>query len=182
MVIVATSPRVVTVPYNPGVTDLQEISEVFDIDDRTLSVNSDNSTLQIFTKYDYLENIIERQRKKLYLVAEDDVKGYKQFNYVNALIEKQEYQEQIAAMYTDGQYIYFDILPDNVDASISVERFKRVFDIKDGALSEIPENNITYDITIGEFYQGDNSNLTSGITLKIPKNGIEKFNIDFNYN
>jgi hypothetical protein len=96
-------------------------------------------------------------------------------------MEKQEYQQSIATVYKEGDFIYFNLVFDDREG-ISVEEFKKIFDIKDGELSAIEENQIQEDWTIGEYYTGNESRLlTSGMTLVIGENGIDTNNISFDY-
>ena len=46
-------------------------------------------------------------------------------------MQKQEYMDSIATVYTDGEKIYYTIKED-----INVEDFKKAFDIEDGALRD----------------------------------------------
>lgn len=174
------APQSIVMPYEEGVTDLDKIADILEVDGRTFNFAQEGK-VTIPVKYDYLQEAIDEQRNLIFspFVSQENTEaGYR---YTEKLLEKQAYQQTIATVYKEGDYIYFNLIFDDEDG-ISVEEFKKIFDIKDGELSAIEENGIKEDWTIGEYYTGNDSRLlTSGMTIVIDEDGIDTDNISFDY-
>ena len=144
---------VISIPVDSS-TSLTEIAQNYDSDiDAILSYNdlaeeadiSELDSIKVPSSYDYLQNEIDKLQDKLYhsnlspeerAEIEDKIAEYK---------EKQQLQQSIANVYTDGKYVYYTIIdiPEDIGySSINVEKFKDIFDIKDGALKKY--NDIDY--------------------------------------
>lgn len=174
------APQSIVMPYQEGVTDLDKIADILEVDGRTFSF-SEEGKVTIPVKYDYLQEAIDTQRDKIFSPFASQEEAEAGYRYTEKLLEKQAYQQTIATVYKEGDYIYFNLIFDNKDG-ISVEEFKKIFDIKDGELSAIEENEIKEDWTIGEYYTGNDSRLlTSGMTIVIDEDGIDTKNISFDY-
>ncbi|MBR3604513.1 MAG: hypothetical protein IKL52_00615 [Candidatus Gastranaerophilales bacterium] len=174
------APQAIVMPYQEGVTDLDEIEKTLDVDGRTFEIR-ENGTLSIPVKYDYLQDEIDERREAVFSPSSSSETKEANYRYIQKLQEKQEYQQSIATVYKEGDFIYFNLIFNDREG-ISVEEFKKIFDIKDGELSAIEENGIKKDWTIGEYYAGNDSHLlTSGMLLVIDKDGINTYNISFDY-
>lgn len=174
------APQSIVMPYEEGVTDLNRIADVLEVDGRTFSFDEEGK-VTIPVKYDYLQEAIDEERERVFspFISQEDAQA--SYKLTEKLLAKQEYQQSIATVYKEGDLIYFNLIFDDEDG-ISVEEFKKIFDIKDGELSAIEENGIKEDWTIGEYYAGNDSRrLTSGMTLVIDEDGIDTNNISFDY-
>ena len=174
------APQAIIMPYEQGVTDLDEIANVLGIDGRTFKF-SEEGTVTIPVKYDYIQDTIDEKKAAIFSPFSSQESKEANYKLIQKLQEKQEYQQSIATVTKQGDFIYFNLIFDD-EENISVEDFKKIFDIKDGALSSVEENGIKEDWTIGEYFAGNDSHLlTSGMILIINKNGIDKNNIGFDY-
>lgn len=176
----------IVMPYNENVTDLDKVSQIFDVDENVIEINREEGTMIIPSDFDYLDDLIEeaRQDARSPFASEDDVEEAREL--IEKLLEKKDYQNSTANIYNKGDgYVYFNVhLIGHEDGKISIEQFKKVFDIEDGALAEVAENNIGKDWTIGEYYTVDNSyEIPAGTVLKVDEDDIKtgRYNIDFDY-
>lgn len=145
--------EVVSIPAD-SLTSLTEIAQTYDSDiDAILNYNdvvdeadlSQLDEVKVPSNFDYLQDEIDSLQAKLYsgnlspeerVQIEDKIAQYQ---------EKQELQQSIASVYTDGKFVYYTIVdvPEDIGFSgINVEKFKDIFDIKDGALKKY--NDIEY--------------------------------------
>lgn len=170
----------IVMPYNDGVTDIYGAARVFGSDIDTIQVSQDKKRVSIPARFDYLEDLIEQERSEARRLDNED-KIAQKYRYIQKLMEKQNYQQEIATVYTDGKSVYFKILPDDENSMISVEDFKKIFDIKDGALSQYEGNGISGDWSLGEYQEGGNQFLTSGTVLTVSIDDIDVKNINLNY-
>jgi hypothetical protein len=174
------APQAIVMPYQEGVTDLDEIERTLNVDGRTFEIR-DNGTLSIPVKYDYIQEEIDEKREAVFSPFSSSETKESNYRYIQKLQEKQEYQQSIATVYKEGDFIYFNLIFNDREG-ISVEEFKKIFDIKDGELSAIEENGIKKDWTVGEYYAGNDSHLlTSGMILVIGEDGINTSGISFDY-
>ena len=174
------APQAIVMPYQEGVTDLDEIERTLNVDGRTFEIR-DDGTLSIPVKYDYIQEEIDERREAVFSPFSSSETKESNYRYIQKLQEKQEYQQSIATVYKEGDFIYFNLIFDDREG-ISVEEFKKIFDIKDGELSAIEENGIKKDWTVGEYYTGNDSHLlTSGMLLIIDEDGINTSDISFDY-
>lgn len=196
------TPDKVTIPYNSSVS-ITEIAETYDTDiNAILDINHIDETtdlneiteLIIPSDYDYLTPKIESLQQQLFSQKLSDTQRTEIEQQIDQLIEKQEYQQNIATVYTDGKYVYFEIkdfdentpedIKDRFKYGINVETFKNIFDIKDKALRK--NNNISYfwttdDPEYGGYCDYTYAMLHSGQTIKVPVNSIKTNDINFNY-
>lgn len=145
--------EVISIPVDNS-TSLTEVAQTYDSDiDAILNYNgianevdlSQLDSIKVPSSYDYLQDEIDKLQNELYhsnlsseerAEIEDKIAQYK---------EKQQLQQSIANVYTDGKYVYYTIIdiPEDIGFSgINVEKFKDIFDIKDGALKKY--NDIDY--------------------------------------
>ncbi len=175
---------VLEMPYQEGVTDVNRISNILNVDGRTYIISEAGDTVSFHPNYDYLDNKIEDAQDDLYKTS-DEKKAEKLFSSIVSMKEKQEYQKEIATVYTNGEQIFFTLFPHEgqEERTISVADFKEAFDIKDDALSKHPENNIAYDWTRGEYYTQDGviCDIPAGTTLVVDMGSIDTNNINFDY-
>lgn len=200
--VINQTPDKVTIPYNPSVS-ITEIAERYDTDiNAILDINQIDETtdlneiteLIIPTDYDYLDTKIETLQNKLFSQDLSDTERAEIEQQIEQLIAKQEYQQNIATVYTDGEYIYFELktfdentpddIKDRFKYGINVETFKDIFDIKDKALRK--HNNISYiwttdDPEYGGYLDFTVATLYPGRTVKVPLNAIKTNDINFDY-
>ncbi len=104
-----------------------------------------------------------------------------------ALILKQEKQNEIATSYRDGDFVYYIINPSDEESepnSISVTKFKDLFDIEDGVLKKYNHLDRCYTDTAPDpdghrgIYTYDLHMFEEGDVIKVPINAIETDDID----
>lgn len=191
-------PAEVTVPYTPQAS-ITELAEIYDVDVEAIidhnNIISDNdllvrSELVIPSDFDYVQEKIETLKNKLY----DEDLTVEERNEIQETIQlleaKKEYQDSIATVYTDGKYVYFEIkdASETFSGSINVEKFKNVFDIKDGEMRRYNMDKIKGDWekdTDFEFDDGyfdyTGNYLTTGETYKVKVKSIESEEINLDY-
>ena len=175
------APQAIVIPYDNNGTHLDEIENVLEVDGRTFELLEGNK-VSVPVSFDYIQEKIDSERDKMfsYFASENDQQ--KSYQTIAKLMEKQAYQKTIAsACKQDDGRIRFTLTLDN-DDEITVEEFKRIFDIKDGALSAIEENSVGIVWGASEKYEGsDNGILPKGIVFVVEENDINTNNINFDY-
>ncbi len=142
-------PDDVAVIYNPSGDSIEELSDIYGTDENLIrlyneipqdSELSEITQITIPSEYDNVQEEIDKEQDKLYNKNLSEEKRSSIEENIWALKEKQAMQKEVASAYTDGDYVYFSIndieaLPQYQDG-INVEDFKKLYDIKDGAIQK----------------------------------------------
>ncbi|MCD7779499.1 MAG: hypothetical protein LUH05_02365 [Candidatus Gastranaerophilales bacterium] len=195
----------VTIPYDDS-SSIYEIADTYDVDaEAILSYNgiTEDTDLEELTEisipssYDYIQDEIDSLQEKLYNTKTSDEEREEISEQINALKEKREYQQNIATVYTDGKYVYFEIkeidenspeeIYENFKYGINVEIFKDIFDIEDGAVRKY--NNLSRVYVSGDpeveedkgYYSYSNNRFSAGDVIKVPVKSIMTDDISLNY-
>ncbi len=151
---------------------------------------ADMKKILIPQKFDYLEEEKDELWDKLYTKNLSDEEREDAINKIHQYEDKQNAQQNVARVYTDGQFVYFkinlgvDSEGRQIDA-IYCEDFKDLFDIKDGAIRTYNKVDSTWhpsddpDKPKGEFYYSDF--FENGRTIKVRPKDIDRKNISENY-
>lgn len=184
------------VSFNPEKMSIVSIAEENNCDlDFLLSYNNIEedadlhsiSEIIIPSSFDYLENRIEETQEALNSTKLSDKKREELENYLNAITAKQYEQNQVAQMYSDGEYIFITI---NINESnedekykygINVETLKKLFDIKDGAIRENNELEVrweSYENGEGSYMDYTYNWFHTGDIIKVPVSAIQTKDIN----
>ena len=188
---------VVNVQFDGNPYTLIEIADQYGCDEDIIrqynGIESDAdinslSSLKVPKEYNYLDDEIEKLQETLYSSKLSDEERKDTAEKVEALKNKKSMQEQVAKAYTDGKYIYYiiNLTMDNGKdfySGINVEKFKDLFDIKDGQIktynklnyfwskdTNFEEDKGYFDFTGHIFHTGD--------VVKISAKGVDTKNID----
>lgn len=142
-------------------------------------------SISVPVSYDYLQDMIDELQDKLYDKNLSDEEREQIEEQLAKYKDKQALQKSIAAVYTDGKYVYYTItdIPENINPSgtgrINVETFKDIFDIEDGALKKYNDIDFVwaYDEDSAEYEKGYRDytvgTLRIGDTVKVRMNNIQ---------
>lgn len=185
-----------TLPFNGNENSIVAIAEENNCDldflleynniDRNTDLNT-VSEISIPSSYDYIQDEVDKITEKLASSTLSDKKRTELEEKINALQTKQHEQNQVAEVYTDGEYIFFNININEDDSNdkykygINVETFKKLFDIEDGAIRKYNNLDVRWesdangegsymDYTYNWFHNGD--------VIKVPVSAIQTKNIN----
>ncbi len=146
---------------------------------------TDLSKLSIPSLYSNVDDKIKELQEDLFSKRLSNNKREKIETELHQYLQKRDIQNSIAEAYTDGDYVYFYIkdVPANEDG-INVEKFKKIFDIKDGAIKD--NNPIGYTWRINEdngsgYKDFTTANLHPHEIIKVEKKDIKTKNLSFDY-
>lgn len=184
-----TNSKVTTVSYDKK-TNLAEIADNFGVNAKIIkeynNIYDDMlpiDKIKIPSSFDYIEESIR--------LLSNDIDKTKT---IEQLRQKQTEQKKIADVYADDHYIYFSLHLDNTGSKyvnknedtlyINVEDFKKLFDIKSGALKD-NNNNLDYEwkkLKTNEevipYMDFSDAKLIDGQTYKVKTNDIDIQNIN----
>ena len=142
--------------------------------------------IKIPYSYDFIDKEIEELQEKLFSSKLDYEERLELEQKLSNLQAKKELQDSIAEVYSDGKYVYFNLIelkkdaPDSAkevyeNSTINVEKFKEIFDIKDGAIKKY--NDISYhwdsdDEGYGGYKNYTSARLVAGDTIKVPLRSV----------
>jgi hypothetical protein len=191
-----------TIPFDSKNTSIAEISKTYNVDEDAITAYnniqdnadvSEISEIKVPSSFDYLQNRIEEKQTELYSenLSEEDRKNTEK--EIEALFKKQEEQNQIANVYSDGEFVYLNInisddlpsdLKEKYKFGINIETLKKLFDIADGGIENNNELNVRDD-AYGKYGNDNYKDYTqnwfhNGDVVKVPVSSIQKDGINLN--
>lgn len=184
------------IQFNPNETSITEIAEEnncdldFLLDYNNIGPNTDLSSISevlVPSSFDYLQTEIERIEE---LLKDEKLKEAKREELeatLSAIQSKKNEQDNVAQVYTDGEFVYLSINIEENDENekykygINVETLKKLFDIKDGA---IRENNAlevrweSYENGEGSYKDYTYNWFHNGDIIKVPVSAIQTKDIN----
>lgn len=187
----ATAEPCKTIPFNGNENSIILIAQENNCDlDFLLEYNNINedtdyntiSEINVPSSYSYLQDEIDKIAEKLDSSKLSDKKRIELEEELSALQAKQNEQNQVAEVYTDGKYVFFNInisedySNDKYKYGINVETLKKLFDIEDGAIRKHNDLDVRWesyangegsymDYTYNWFHNGD--------IIKVPVSAIQ---------
>lgn len=175
-----------TIGFNSEEHNLSDIANNYNIDEDVIrysnGIYSDNDlseldSLIIPTQYDYMSDIIDSKTQALYKSKPYSPEYYSLGKELDALNKKQEEQETIADMFSDGKTVYISLKTEEENPELSKKfegnlvsdgYIEKLFDIKSGELHKY-----------NTFLSKDNYQyVTLGTTVKVPVSSIDSDNIN----
>ena len=151
-----------------------------------------NPSVDVMTtsSFDYIQENIKNMQEQLTSqdMKDADINNTKKM--IEALYKKQEEQNQVAKIYTDGENVYLyininqenDDIKDKYEFGINIESLKKLFDIEDGGIENNNELSVRDD-AYGKYGNDSYKDYTqnwfhNGDIVKVPISSIQTDNIN----
>ena len=199
----AKPPKAIEINIEPNTSmeEFVDIAELYGVDPLALidynNIDANGvthgETIMVPSNFDNLQDEISSTETKLHDKNLSDTKRASLEDKLAQLREKQALQDSIATVYTDGEYVYYELkkyedgqypdnLPEKYRNKINVEEFKLIFDIKDGAIKDNNSLPFTWGSNeFGGYMDFTTADLYPGRTIKVPVNAVKTSDINLEY-